>query len=150
MVLQVTGIPARVTTTIQIAAGAIEEPLLILSGDTPHLPESRIRDAYTLLANGADLVIGLCDRGGWYALGARQSTAMGRIPVTLEELRPWLDGLQRRGLQVAHLPLWFRITYPSDLATLAVALRTMPSNYAPTTRHLLGDSANALEREWGA
>ncbi|MGQ9482821.1 DUF2064 domain-containing protein [Chloroflexus sp.] len=150
LVLRVTGIPAHITTTIQIAAGAIEEPLLILSGDTPHLPENRIRDAYTLLANGVDVVIGLCDRGGWYALGARQSTAMGRIPVTLEELRPWLDGLQRRGLQVAHLPLWFRITYPSDLATLAVALRTMPSNYAPTTRHLLGDSANALEREWGA
>lgn len=150
LVLRVTGVPARITTTIQIAAEAVEGPLLILSGDTPHLPESRIRDAYTLLDNWADLVIGLCDRGGWYALGVRQSTAIGRIPVTLEELRPWLDGLQRRGLHVARLPLWFRISNPSDLATLAVALRTMPANYAPATRHLLGDSASALEREWGA
>jgi hypothetical protein len=148
LVLRVTGSTAYVTSTIQIATEASEGPLLILSGDTPHLPESRVRDAYTLLDSGTDVVIGLCDRGSWYLLGIRHLSVVGTIPLVSEEVRLWLSGLHRHGVRIAYLPLWFRIVYVSDLVTLSVALRTMPEGYAPSTRRLLGGGAR--EREWGA
>jgi hypothetical protein len=148
LVLRVTGSTAYVTSTIQIATEASEGPLLILSGDTPHLPESRVRDAYTLLDSGTDVVIGLCDRGSWYLLGIRHLSVVGTIPLVSEEVRLWLSGLHRHGVRIAYLPLWFRIVYVSDLVTLSVSLRTMPEGYAPSTRRLLGGGAR--EREWGA
>ncbi|WP_298817642.1 DUF2064 domain-containing protein [Chloroflexus sp.] len=150
LVMRVTGATAQVTATAHIVAEMATEPVVIISGDTPHLPEARLRDTLTLLDLGADLVVGPCDRGSWYILGARQPALMAQLPLTPGELLPWLRRLQQRGLQVVQVPLWFRIMYPTDLAALAVALRTMPANHAPATRHLLGGDTGALAREWGA
>jgi len=145
LVLRVTGSTAYVTSTIQIATEASEGPLLILSGDTPHLPESRVRDAYTLLDSGTDVVIGLCDRGSWYLLGIRHLSVVGTIPLVSEEVRLWLSGLHRHGVRIAYLPLWFRIVLrirfghpvscaPHDARRVCPFNPTPPRRWCPRTR----------------
>ncbi|ACL25506.1 DUF2064 domain-containing protein [Chloroflexus aggregans] len=148
LTMRVTGVTAIVTSAVHIAAESVDGPLVVISGDTPHLPETRLRDAFTLLEAGADLVVGPCDRGGWYLLGIRSPSLAAHLPST--PVLPWLDHMRQQSLRVRQLPFWFRITLPSDLATLATALRTMPATYAPATRRLLGNSDGMLAREWGA
>ncbi|MCS6886801.1 MAG: DUF2064 domain-containing protein [Chloroflexus sp.] len=150
LVTRITGTTATITTTVRITAEIIDQPFVIISGDTPHIPETRIRDAFTLLESGIDVVVGPCDRGSWYILGIRQPGLAAHIPLAAGGLLPWIDQIQRRGLHVIQLPLWFRVMYPTDLATLAMALRTMPAGYASATRHLLSDNEGSLAREWGA
>ncbi len=150
LVLRVTNTSALVASTLSSAAEMAAGPIVIISGDTPHLPETRLRDTFTLLELGADLVVGPCDRGSWYILGVSRPTLIEQIPLRPGALLPWVIQFQQRGWRVAQVPMWFRIMYPTDLAALAVALRAMPVSYAPASRHLLGGSEGALAREWGA
>ncbi|MGC8798617.1 MAG: DUF2064 domain-containing protein [Chloroflexus sp.] len=148
LTMRVTGVTAIVTSAVHIAAESVDGPLVVISGDTPHLPETRLRDAFTLLEAGADLVLGPCDRGGWYVLGIRSSSLAAYLPST--SVLSWLEQIRHQRLRVEQLPFWFRVTLPSDLTTLAAALRTMPATYAPATRRLLGNNDGMLAREWGA
>lgn len=150
LVMRITGAVAIVTSTIHITAETIDGPFIVISGDAPHIPETRIRDAFTLLESGYDVVVGPCDRGSWYILGMRQASLAAHIPLSGGGLLPWMEQMHQGGVRIIQLPLWFRIIHPTDLATLAIALRTMPAWYAPATRHLLGNNEGSLAREWGA
>ncbi len=147
LVAQVTGIPARVVSVASFSLIRAEGQLLILSGDVPHLPAARLRDALTLLASRDDLVVGPCDGGKWYLLGIPQPELATKIPIAADSLAPWLEQEPRR---IVALPLWFRVTQPADLTALTAALRAMPVTAAPATRRLLGFSEGAIARELGA
>lgn len=113
-------------------------PAIVISGELPHLPLWRLRDAATHLAGGADLVIGPSDRGSWYLLGLGVGAAalLGRMPAPgapCEALAEAAAGAHPTRL----LPPWFTISSVADLATLAEALRTMPEGVAAGTRALV-------------
>lgn len=150
LVMRITGAAAIITSTIHITAETIDGPFIVISGDAPHIPETRIRDTFTLLESGYDVVVGPCDRGSWYILGMRQASLAAHLPLSGGGLLPWIEQMHQHGVRITQLPLWFRIIHPTDLAMLAIALRTMPAWYAPATRHLLGDNEGSLAREWGA
>lgn len=113
-------------------------PALVISGELPHLPLWRLRDAATHLAGDADLVIGPSDRGSWYLLGLRVAAAalLGRVPAPGASFRALAEAAA--GGHVTHmLPPWFGISTVADLATLADALRSMPQGVAAGTRALV-------------
>lgn len=115
---------------------------VLLWTHTPHLPLSRLRDAFTRLDDGADLVLGPCEDGNLYLIGLRQPQPdllldmPLRPPQRLSFLRTRAEQL---GLKVALLPAWYAITSYSDLQRLATDLQMMPHSCSPYTRNLLSE-----------
>lgn len=122
-----------------LAAAATAGLAVMVSADVPHLPIWRLRDALTLLEDGADLVVGPCERGGWYLLGLRapQPELLRAMPAVGDPLRPLLRHARDLGLRVAGLPAWYRLTTPADLDRLRADLSTLPTPAAPRTFALL-------------
>ncbi len=111
-------------------------PAIVISGELPHLPLWRLRDAATHLEGAADLVIGPSDRGSWYLIGLRVAAAalLGQMPAPGASFA----ALAAAGGHATHLlPPWFGVSTVADLASLAEALRTMPHEVAAGTRAMV-------------
>lgn len=115
-------------------------PTAILTSDVPHLPQWRLRDAFTYLEECENLVIGPAESGSWYLLGL-PPTATHQLHVLA---RP-NAGLARiaaaalaAGLHVTTLPPWYRIHTRIDLVRLADDLRPMPDHALAHTRAIIG------------
>lgn len=122
-----------------LARPAADGLVVVVSADVPHLPIWRLRDAFTLLEDGADLVVGPCEGGSWYLLGLRapQPDLLRVLPVVGDPLRPILRLARDLGLKAAGLPAWYRLTTPADLDRLSADLRALPTPAAPRTFALL-------------
>jgi hypothetical protein len=90
--------------------------------DSPSLPTAYQRQACArLLDGGADVVIGPCEKGGYYLIGLRAPApalfqAMPwSTPTVLKET---LARVRRLGLRLALLPAWFEVDRGEDLARL--------------------------------
>lgn len=122
------------------------QPTVMLTTDTPHLPLNRLRDAFTRLEDGADLVIGPAEDGTVYLIGVKQPWPLlfQSMPQQLEQ---WARTLQQRAsdhsLRLVRLPGWYRINGFDDLYRLNDDLRMMPPNVAVHTRAFL---ANGLDK----
>lgn len=119
------------------AALAHGGPVVLIGGDLPHLPPSRLRDAFTLLAAGAEVVLGPSDHGSWYLLGmsAARPETLAAVPGYGEPADRFIAQLSRGAVQL--LPPWFGVRTLSDLVTLCDELRSMPPQFAAQTRALL-------------
>ncbi len=94
--------------------------VVIIGADSPTLPISYIRDAFSLL-NRSELVIGPSLDGGYYLVGIK-----GKVPPVFEGI-PWGTGevftltlkkVVSFGLAVSLLPFWYDIDTIEDLNSL--------------------------------
>ena len=92
---------------------------LIVGSDAPTLPAAHIR---ALLDSSADVMLGPCDDGGYYAIACR------RVDAAMFDGVPWsspdsLDqtaaAARRCGLTVDFGPRWYDVDTPADLERLA-------------------------------
>ncbi len=122
--------------------------VLIVGGDLPHLPRSRLRDALTHLAAGAAVVVGPADRTGWYLLGLATADPVLLRAVPARDVTPdaLISVVRSRGHTVAVLPPWFGVADLADLAALADMLRELPPAYA---RHMRATLAAGTARAVG-
>jgi glycosyltransferase A (GT-A) superfamily protein (DUF2064 family) len=123
-------------------AYALEDgPVVLLGGDLPHLPIWRLRDTFTYMENGADVVIGPGEDGGWYLIGLRAAhpALLRAIPRRNESPDNLCIAAATHDLRVAQLPAWYTLNTIADLERLSADLRTMPPDTAPYTRTLLSD-----------
>ncbi|HEY8369446.1 MAG TPA: TIGR04282 family arsenosugar biosynthesis glycosyltransferase [Thermodesulfobacteriota bacterium] len=97
------------------------EAAVLVGGDAPTLPAAYVEQAAAHLADGADLVLGPADDGGYYLIGL-----CARRPFLFEGM-PWSTGAvlaetRRRadasGLRTALLPAWFDVDTAADLERL--------------------------------
>jgi hypothetical protein len=115
---------------------------VLLWTHTPHLPPSRLRDAFAHLEDGADLVVGPCEDGNLYLLGSRlaQPELLADIPgkatQRVQFVRSWAE---QQGLRVKYLPPWYSVTTHGDLRRLAKDLQTMPVWVSSHTRRALAE-----------
>lgn len=118
-------------------------PAMVISADVPHVPIWRLRDAFTLLEDGADLVVGPCERGSWYlvAMRAPQPDLARALPALGAPIRPLVRRARDLGLRVAGLPAWYRLATPADLDRLSDDLRALPTPTAVCTFALLGGTS---------
>jgi glycosyltransferase A (GT-A) superfamily protein (DUF2064 family) len=128
-----------------LAAALAAGPLAILAGDVPHLPRTRLHDAFTRLADGADLVVGPTDDGSWYllALAAADAALLAALPPPGAPITPLVTWAQAQHYAVACLPPWYRLATAADLEQFELQLRTMPADTAPHTRILLSQPLHA-------
>jgi glycosyltransferase A (GT-A) superfamily protein (DUF2064 family) len=127
------------------SAAAEDGPALLIGADLPHLPLSRLRDALTHLATGADAVLGPGDQGDWYLLGLRSPAAdlLRLLPGRGEPPAALAGAAAALGRRLVTLPPWFAVRGERGLASLGALLRTMPPEVAARTRALLDAGAGA-------
>jgi rSAM/selenodomain-associated transferase 1 len=121
---------------------------LAIGTDTPGLPPLLLSQAREALRS-ADAVLGPCEDGGFYLLGAR------RCPEGLLRDLPWsapetfrrtLARLRERGLSTALIAPWFDVDRPEDLELLR-SLIARGELHAPRTARAL-EALDGSVRQW--
>jgi uncharacterized protein len=131
---------ARLDEALQhyLAAGA--SSVVIMDSDSPSLPAVCLAQAFTALENGADVVLGPCDDGGYYLIGLKRPA-----PRLLREVhmstptvaQETLALAAAEGLKVNLLPTWYDVDEIASLERLADELETSSPQIAPNTRAFL-------------
>jgi uncharacterized protein len=114
--------------------------VVIMDSDSPTLPPEYISQAFAKLNEGADVVLGPCDDGGYYLIGLKQpaprllrEVQMSTPNVTQETLALAAE----EGLKVHLLPIWYDIDEISSLRRLVDELANADKKFASHTRAFL-------------
>ncbi len=122
------GLAAGLRWTFEQLCGASRRRVIAFNADSPHLETVTLQSAFDALLTD-DLVVGPCDDGGYYLVGATRpypslfdATVMGRGSAcgTL------LAAAARLGLRVKLSKEHYDIDVPGDLARLAAELSQQP------------------------
>jgi hypothetical protein len=118
------------------------ERVAIMNSDGPTLPLSSLVSAFEQLRNGADVVLGPAEDGGYYLIGLRRpaprllrEVRMSTSTVLADTLRLAAD----EKLAVSLLPAWYDVDDAASLERLQAELATAPAEVAPRTRAFLRD-----------
>jgi rSAM/selenodomain-associated transferase 1 len=115
--------------------------VIALDSDSPHLPDSIVRDAFRLLEDH-DLAVGPTRDGGYYLVGAKASVPDGMGTGSALDLL--LARAQNLRLSLAFTERFYDIDVATDLIQLAAELRLAPGK-APRTAAWLSERASAWE-----
>lgn len=111
-----------------------------VGSDHPELPVCRVDKAFELLGEGADLVLGPAEDGGYYLVAARRETLRPEIFAdipwsTSRVLEATVERSELLGLRLELLPPGHDVDTPEDLPRLASYLADHPGE-CPRTREL--------------
>ncbi len=122
--------------------------VVIMDSDSPSLPAACLMDAFHALERGNDVVLGPCEDGGYYLVGATQPIPRLLLEVQMSTDHVTADTLQlaaEEGLKVALLSTWYDIDGVDSLARLASELEGDGSHGAHFTRQKLLDLKSHLK-----
>lgn len=132
------GLAAGLYSTFEQLCTEAGRRVIALNADSPHLPADALQAAFAALGTH-DLVVGPCDDGGYYLVGARQAypglfdaAAMGRDSACAALLAE----AHRQGLRVTLSVEHYDIDLPTDLKRLAEDLSREPSRASRTAEIL--------------
>lgn len=120
---------------------------VVMDSDSPTLPVACVEEAYTHLSDGADVVFGPCDDGGYYLVGVTrpQPRLLREVemstPTVLDDSLAIAESL---GLKVALLPVWYDVDTGAELERLQAELAHLPETIAPHTRRWLAQRTEAI------
>jgi rSAM/selenodomain-associated transferase 1 len=109
---------------------------IALNSDGPTLPVATLCQAIAWL-NGADVVLGPSEDGGYYLIGLTQPRPELFRGIEWSSERVTAQTLARAeamGLRVALLPPWYDVDTAADLDRLRAELATLPAEALPHTR----------------
>lgn len=112
--------------TASLAQGATA--VVVMDSDSPTLPVAYVSEAFTRLHEGADVVLGPCDDGGYYLIGLKQPQPRLLREVQMSTptvLRDTLAIAEELGLRVALLPMWYDVDTAAELQRLRQELAVM-------------------------
>ena len=113
---------------------------VVMDSDSPTLPAAYLRAAFRQLEDGAEVVLGPCDDGGYYLIGMKRP-----FPRLLREVRMSTPSVMadtlalavQAGVQVSLLPAWYDVDDLFSLERLAGELSHGPPETARHTRQFL-------------
>ena len=120
------------------------ERAVIMDSDSPTLPSNYLSQAFTVLADGADVVLGPCDDGGYYLIGIKKPAPRLLRDVQMSTPRVTADTLaiaREAGLQVSLLPVWYDVDDASSLMRLMNEIESLNLQTARHTRQFLQQNA---------
>jgi rSAM/selenodomain-associated transferase 1 len=126
---------------------------VIMDSDSPTLPAEHLSQAFTALSDGAQVVLGPCEDGGYYLIGCSQP-----VPRLLREVRMSTPTVaadtirlaNEAGLHLVQLPTWYDVDDGASLVRLAQEIEESdPRTAAHTRRFLNRDPIQLLLREAG-
>jgi uncharacterized protein len=135
------GLGERLAHVIEEIARRGGGPVVVMSSDSPTLPAAHVTEAFGILArDGADVVLGPCEDGGYYLIGLARPQPHLLAEVTMSTphvLRDTVALAETTGLRTALLPPWYDIDVADDLRRLAADLAASPPEDAQHTRMFL-------------
>lgn len=114
--------------------------VVIMNSDGPTLPVAYLAAAFDGLRNGADVVLGPSDDGGYYLIGLRRPAPRLLREVrmsTADVLADTLAIAAQEELKVELLPLWYDVDDAESLARLQNELASTPPEVARHTKRFL-------------
>lgn len=141
---------ARLDNLLAAALAAGAEQAVVMDSDSPTLPASLLIAAFAALDQGADVVLGPTEDGGYYLIGLvrPQPRLLREIPMsTPTVLGDTLALAQSLGLKTALLPTWYDVDTAADLSRLRDHLSSLDDDVAAHTRRYMAN-LTASNREW--
>ncbi len=141
---------ARLDNLLAAALAAGAGQAVVMDSDSPTLPASILTEAFSALDEGADVVLGPTEDGGYYLIGLvrPQPRLLSEIqmstPTVLQDTLALAPSL---GLKTALLPAWYDVDTAADLSRLRDHLSFLDSGIAAHTRRYIAD-LSAANREW--
>ena len=100
------------------------ERVVIMDSDSPTLPAAYLEQAFALL-DEHDVVLGPCEDGGYYLVGAKATHPDLFLGVQMSTPRVFADTAARvaaAGLTLGVLPAWYDVDYAADVRRLRAEL----------------------------
>jgi rSAM/selenodomain-associated transferase 1 len=128
--------------------------VVIMDSDSPTLPPEYLKQAFTMLSDGADVVLGPCEDGGYYLIGSSQPIPRLLRGVRMSTPTVTADTIalaREQGLHLAQLPHWYDVDDAGSLSRLAQHMPELDHHVAAHTRRFLEQAPiRSLLREQGA
>ncbi len=122
------GLAAGLLSTFEDLCTASGRRVMAFNADSPHLPAQTLEHAFDALATH-DVVVGPCDDGGYYLVGATRpharlfdQTTMGQVTAC----GALLAQAERAGLRVSLVAEGYDIDLPEDVLRLAADIVHQP------------------------
>jgi uncharacterized protein len=119
----------------------------LIGSDLPSLPPAYITAAFARLDEGADVVLGPAEDGGYYLIAATapHPDLFTGIPWSTDAVyAATVEKIAARGLTLATLPAWYDIDGMADLRRCMADLAASPDHPARATRAFLDAKAHWL------
>jgi len=116
------------------------ERVIIMDSDSPTLPASYLSQAFQLLSDGADVVLGPCDDGGYYLIGIKKPRPRLLREVQMSTSTVTADTIalaEQEGLRVNLLPIWYDVDDAASLIRLMKEVESLDSQATVHTRRFL-------------
>ena len=114
--------------------------VVIMDSDSPTLPPIYLSHAFHALSDGADVVLGPCDDGGYYLIGLRKPA-----PRLLREVHMSTPAVaaetialaKEENLNLVTLPTWYDVDDAASLSRLRQEIEALHPSVAVHTRQFL-------------
>jgi rSAM/selenodomain-associated transferase 1 len=118
--------------------------VVIMDSDSPTLPASYLAQAFDVLSNGSDVVIGPCEDGGYYLIGLNQPRPRLLREVQMSTPTVAMDTIalaEEEGLSVGLLPPWYDVDDATSLLRLMDEIENIDKHRANHTRQFLAQNS---------
>jgi len=116
---------------------------VIMDSDSPTLPCDYLSQAFSVLSDGAEVVIGPCDDGGYYLIGVNKPTPRLLREVQMSTPTVAEDTIalaKEEGLNLVTLPIWYDVDDATSLSRLIEEINDLDSSRARNTRQFLSQN----------
>ncbi|UCH59380.1 MAG: TIGR04282 family arsenosugar biosynthesis glycosyltransferase [Anaerolineales bacterium] len=113
---------SRLDNALQHYLAGCHKAAVIMNSDSPTLPVEYLSAAFRILEDGADLVLGPCEDGGYYLIGLKRPAPRLLREVRMSTPTVTVDTLAlaaQEGLRVTLLPQWYDVDDAASLQRLA-------------------------------
>lgn len=120
------------------------ERVVIMDSDSPTLPTHYLSQAFDVLSDGADVVLGPCDDGGYYLIGIKKPTPrlLREVHMSTPTVAAETIALAKEeGLKLISLPTWYDVDDAASLSRLGQEIETLHPTVAVHTRQFLQQAA---------
>lgn len=129
------------------------ERVVIMDSDSPTLPSAYLVQAFDILAQGADVVLGPCDDGGYYLIGIKKPAPrlLREVQMSTPTVAAETMALAKEeGLNLVTLPAWYDIDSVESLARLIEEIQERgTANAAHTRRFLVQNQIQLMIKDRG-
>jgi len=116
------------------------ERVVIMDSDSPTLPPDYLTQAFRILADGADVVLGPCDDGGYYLIGLKKPAPrlLREVDMSTPTVAAETIALAKEeGQNLISLPIWYDVDDVASLSRLMQEIEDLSPAVAVHTRRFL-------------
>ncbi len=111
------------------------ERAVIMDSDSPTLPSDYLSHAFHALSDGADVVLGPCEDGGYYLIGLKKPNPrlLREVHMSTPTVAAETIALaEEEGLHLVTLPTWYDV---DDVASLSRLIKEIKAPEPATSKH---------------